>query len=417
MEGMEIPRKYLISKNTLYFDDYGEGEQKEQFLLAIYHPDFPDGFRLQFSFGMKKQCLTTFKNGREIECTTGYGWSILKTVDEEGQRVYWELEKKQEEREYYEPCLWIAFSNILVKKAGIAYLEIMDKAEETCEYVPIIKAQMPPEIVRFAPVTATVRKGQKAILKWETCGAESCVINPGNYQVAASGILEIKPEETMLYTLDASRGEEKETKKARVYLYEDILEDYLIAEPDVYYRGCSLNVHYLIGDNKGVVTLKAGGTPVEIRTNENDTMKASFISAEKVAFSYKEQGVEKNRYLELCPDEEQVIMKYVVAAKRQETDKSIVFGVEWCTKGAFEIQIFVRVYPLGEEKTVNDFQEYLIMSLEEEGIAAWTPAPDFSGRGMYFFFLRTKNSQGELKEAVYAYEDDKEVGYYDNLGK
>lgn len=121
------------------------------------------------------------------------------------------------------------------------------------------------------------------------------------------------------------------------------------------------------------------------------------------------------RYLELSPDEEQVIMKYIVAAKKQEEEGKIIFGMEWGTKGAAEIQMFVRVYPVGRKNFINGFKEYLITATEEEGVTSWIPAS--LEPAMYFFFLRTKNRQGELKEAVYAYKDQQEVGSYDNLGK
>lgn len=421
MEATQIPTKYLLSKQQLFFDEYGRTGQnrplKEQFLLAVYRPDLPKGLRLRFSLGRQKQCLTTFDKGKAIECSAGYGWSCLKSVDEEGESICWDLEKSREETEYHEPYLWISFSNITVRKAGITYLEITDKQEENCEYIPIIKAQIPPDILRFTPVAATIRKGQKAILKWETCGAESCVLNPGNHKVAACGTLEVEPEETMVYTLDAVRGQEKETKKTRVYLYEEVMEDYLTAEPDVYYRGSRLSVSYRIQDRKGTVDLTAQGAPVEIQTGKEQKEKitVSFVSAERIAFSYMDQGKEKVRYLELCPDEEQVIMKYVVAAKKQDGEAgNMLFGMEWSTKGAAQIHLFVRAYPIGENP-INGFKEYLITSTEEEGMISWTP--DFSGHAMYFFFLRTKNRQGELKEAVYAYKDQQEVGSYDNLGK
>lgn len=221
----------------------------------------------------------------------------------------------------------------------------------------------------------------------------------------------------MVYTLDAWRGQEKCTERTRVYLYEDVMEDYITAEPDVYYRGSKLSVYYRIQNRKGAVDLIAGGAPVEIRTGEKteETITVSFVSAEKIAFSYKEQNAEKVRYLELSPDEEQVIMKYIVAAKKQEEEGKIVFGMEWSTKGAVEIQMFVRVYPIGKENTINNFREHLITATEEEGVLSWIP--DSKEPAMYFFFLRTKNRQGELKEAVYAYKDQQEVGSYDNLGK
>lgn len=422
MTGMEIPQKYVLTPDTLYFDEYGIMEEKaplkEQFLLAVYEQDASGGIRFCFSLGKDKQCLTTFERGKEIECLAGYGWNCIRTLDEEGQRVYWDLEKKQEEKEYYEPCVWVLFSNIAVKKEGITYLEITNKQKMSKEYISIIKTQLPPSIVRFTPVAATVRKGQKAVLKWETLGAANCVINPGNYVVAASGTMEVVQEESMVYTLDAIGGEKRETKTTRVYLFEEVMEDYLTAEPETYYRGSAVTVFYKIGNRKGNITLKAGGAPVCIKPEDNrdENMEASFISSETIAFSYMEKGEKKARYLTLSPDERQVIMKYVVAAKRREGDGScILFGLEWSTKGAAQIQIFVRVYFMEEKRFPGGFQEYLISAGEEEGIVSWTP--DFSNHAVYFFFLRAKNSQGEMKEAVCMYEDEREVGYYDNLGE
>lgn len=421
MEEIQIPRKYILSKPQLFFDEYTKTAPqksfKDQFLLAVYNPDFPKGLRLQFSLGRQKQCLTTFEKGKEIECTTGFGWSCLKSIDTESENIYWDLEKIPEETEYYEPYLWISFGNITVRKSGVTYLEIQDKSQGSREYIPIIKGQIPPGILRFAPVAATIRKGQKAVLKWETQGAESCVLNPGNHQVAASGTMEVQPEENMVYTLDALRGQEKDTERTRVYLYEEVMEDYITVEPDVYYRGSKLSVYYQIQNKKGAVDLIAGGAPVEIGTGEKPEEKitVSFVSAEKIAFFYKEREVEKVRYLELGPDEEQVIMKYIVAAKKQEEEGKIVFGMEWSTKGAAEIQMFVRVYPIERENSFNGFKEHLITATEEEGVTAWMS--ESMEPAMYFFFLRTKNRQGELKEAVYAYKDQQEVGNYDNLGK
>ncbi|MCM1160415.1 MAG: hypothetical protein NC412_04245 [Roseburia sp.] len=421
IEKMEIPGKYILSKQEVYFDDYGRGGQnrelKEELILAVYTPVFSKGLRLQFSFGRQKKCLTTFEKGKEIVCRAGWGWNCQKSIDAERESIYWDLEKCSEETEYYEPYLWVSFANITVKKAGVTYLEIEEKKEGCREYIPIVKTQIPPCILRFSPVAATIRKGQAAVLKWEAYGAEGCVINPGNHKVEAFGTMEVKPEETMLYTLDAVRGQEKSTEKTRVYLYEDVMEDYLIAEPAVYYRGSKMSVYYKIQNRKGTVDLIAGGAPVEIETagEQKEKITVSFASAEKIAFSYMEQGKEKVRYLELCPDEEQVIMKYRVAAKKQEAEEGkIIFGIEWSTKGAAEIQLFVRVYPVGKENSINGFKEYLITATEEEGIISWTP--DSPDHAMYFFFLRTKNRQGELKEAVYAYKDQQEVGSYDNLG-
>lgn len=58
----------------------------------------------------------------------------------------------------------------------------------------------------------------------------------------------------------------------------------------------------------------------------------------------------------------------------------------------------------------------LLTSENEEGETVWSPV-HVTGPAKYLFFLRTKNAQGERKEVVYIYEDETEVGCYDNLGK
>lgn len=117
------------------------------------------------------------------------------------------------------------------------------------------------------------------------------MLNPGNHKVEAFGTMEVRPEENTVYTLDVQNGQEKCTKKARVYLYEDVMEDYLTAEPEVYYRGSKLSVYYRIQNKKGAVDLIAGGAPVELQAGEKpeDKITVSFVSAEKIAFSYKKR--------------------------------------------------------------------------------------------------------------------------------
>lgn len=133
---------------------------------------FQKGFAYSFPLGAKNNALQPLK-GKEIQCTAGFGWSCLKSINTESENIYWDLEKIPEETEYYEPCLWIFFENITVKKTGVTYLEIEDKNLGRREYIPIIKEQIPPDILRFAPVAATIRKGQAAVLKWETRGAKA----------------------------------------------------------------------------------------------------------------------------------------------------------------------------------------------------------------------------------------------------
>lgn len=417
MEENKILEKYIVTPNILYFDackDTKEREEKKEgFLLSISEPDLTKEIRLSFLLGNRKACLTSWEKGQEIKCETGYGWECFKILEEKTQRVCWILKRKAEAEEYKEASLWVAFSNIAVMEEGISYLEITDEDKSSFQYVPLIKNRQPPRILRFSPVAATIRQGEKAVLKWETAGGNECVINPGNIRVPAFGTMEVEPKETMRYTLDVCAGEEKATESTWVYLFEQVMEDYLTAEPKFYCRGSRIRVFFRIGEEKGSIVLTAGGSE-EMKTKAGKTMTASFESGQRIVFSYMDKEEGKKRYLSLFPDESQVIMEYVVAARKEdEKEGGLLFAITWNTKGAKEIQIFVRVFPKEERKLLNGFKEYLITSKEEEGTTFFTP--EIKGTALYCFILRTKNMQGQLKEAVYLYENEREVGNYDNL--
>ena len=416
-----IPQRCVIAPNILYYDIYGRLEEKEplreQFLLSVYEPGDLSTLRLSLSFGKDKESLTLFSEGKEIKCSPGYGWTCKRTADENAQRIYWDLERKEEAGLYYEPYLWISFSDITLRKAGIAYLEVTCREGTFQEYIPIIKEQLCPQITRFSPVAATIRKGQKAILKWETKGARKCVLNPGNIDVDTFGTVEVQPDQDTVYVLDAVGAPKQDivSKSTRVYLYEAHMENYLIAQPENYYWGSTATIYYKAGDQSGCFDLRTGEfrSAKKIEKKMENSLRFE-ITADGEITAYK--GAKRSGSLNLYPDERQVIIRYVVASMKKESRLSFALG--WLTKGAKEIQLFVRVYALDPNKEFRGFcdEAVLLTSEDEEGETVWTP-DTVMGRARYLFFLRTKNALGERKEVVYIYEDETEVGCYDNLGK
>lgn len=417
---MMVPHKYVITPNILYYDIYGRFEEKkpfrEQFLLSVYEPEDLKELRLLLSFGKAKESLTLLSEGKEIKCTPGYGWSSKRTIDENAQKIYWDLERNKENMQYYEPYLWVSFSDIILRKAGIAYLEITCKEGTFHEYIPIIKEQLLPQITRFSPVAATIRQGQKATLKWETRGARKCVLNPGNMDVDTSGTMEVQPDQDTVYVLDAIGAPEQEivSKGTRVYLYEAHMENYLIAEPESYYWGSQTTVFYKIGDKSGSFNLRANEFCAANRIEDKGENLIFEIAVDGRITAY--QNAKKRGSLELYPDEEQVIMRYVAVPIQDKSKLSFALG--WRTVGAKEIQLFVRVYSMDENRQISGFcdEASLVTSEEEEGETVWSP-DNVLKSAKYLFFLRTKNAVGERKEVVYIFENETEVGRYDNLGK
>lgn len=415
-----IPQRCVIAPNILYYDIYGRLEEKEpfreQFLLSVCEPGDLSVLRLSLFFGKNKESLTLLPEGKEIRCSPGYGWTCKRTVDEDAQRIYWDLDRKEEGELYYEPYLWISFSNITLRKAGIAYLEIACREGTFQEYIPIIKEQLPPRITRFSPMAATIRKGQMAMLKWETRGARKCVLNPGNIDVGTSGTIEVQPDQDTIYVLDAVGAPDQDivSKSTRVYLYEEHMENYLIAQPESYYWGSKAAIFYKAGDQSGCFELRTSEfrTAAKIEKKMENDLRFE-ITAEGVITAYK--AAEQSGSLQLYPDERQVIIRYVVAPMKKESRLSFALG--WMTEGAKEIQLFVRVYSLDADREISGFcdEAVLITSEDEEGETVWSPS-HVEGRAKYLFFLRTKNAFGERKEVVYIYEDETEVGCYDNLG-
>ncbi|MDE5698826.1 MAG: hypothetical protein K2I96_15715 [Lachnospiraceae bacterium] len=421
VKDMMIPQRCVIAPNILYYDIYGRLEEKEpfreQFLLSVCEPGDLSALRLSLSFGKDMESLTLMAEGKEIKCSPGYGWTCKRTVDEDAQRIHWDLERREEAGLYYEPYLWISFSDITLRKAGIAYLEITCREGTFHEYLPIIKEQLLPRITRFSPVEATIRKGQKAVLKWETRGARKCVLNPGNMDVDTSGMMEVQPAQDTVYVLDAVGALEQDivSKSTRVYLYEEHMENYLIAQPERYYWGSQVTIFYKAGDQSGCFDLRTDEfcSAKRLEKKMGDDLRFE-ITADGEVTAYK--AAEKSGSLQLYPDEQQVIIRYVAAPMKKESGLSFALG--WVTKGAKEIQLFVRVYSMDLNREVYGFcdEAVLLTSENEEGETVWSPV-HVTGPAKYLFFLRTKNAQGERKEVVYIYEDETEVGCYDNLGK
>ncbi|VVB70025.1 Uncharacterised protein [uncultured archaeon] len=86
----------------------------------------------------------------------------------------------------------------------------------------------------------TIAKGAKTTLQWETVGSKSCVINPGNMDVALSGQMDLHPDEDKIYTLKASDEAKSCRANAQIYIGSVSIESFEAVPANVEKKGDSV---------------------------------------------------------------------------------------------------------------------------------------------------------------------------------
>lgn len=387
-----------IEPDTLYVN------QPESLLLKIERPQCTN-LVVSFPCGEAAESLTTGERGRKLEPAAG-NWKLHR---EEKEGILSFHFSRTGPKTSFEGDMWVLLPNVNVKCEGISYLTV--EAESGTAVVPVKKLEAEPKVLWFEPVIGTVRKGEKALLCWETMGAEKCVLHPGGIEAEPSGSVEIEPEETAFYCLEAYGHGKTAEKSAYVYLYEDELEEFIVAEPDTYYMGSRTELWYKIAaHDEGRLKIKGRET-----VDTGDFITESPISVwacERFIFSYRKGGKDVERYLHLKPDPVQVILQFTVAFVPGESHES--YAVKWDTFGAKEIQVFVRVYKSeAAEDGIHRFYSKALASEEETWETVYQSQE--TEKAVYYFILRAKNLRGEWKEAAAVYQDGQEVMRYDNL--
>jgi hypothetical protein len=206
-----------------------------------------------FPWGSGKGNFAKGEAGENITvspASDNYDWNCVKKSSE-SIGTYWSLfPKKSTVIDPMESISFLIGNIVSLTPEGMSYIYIerhkIPGFGDGKVQQPIWKKKKVVELAihSFYFDPGTIAKGAKAALKWETAGAKSCVINPGNINVALSGQMELYPDEDKTYILRASDGEKSCQANAQIFIGNASIESFEAVPAKVEKKGDSFTLKW-----------------------------------------------------------------------------------------------------------------------------------------------------------------------------
>lgn len=221
------------------------GESYDKYNLSLFFIWFP--------WGSGKGNFATSEAGDNITvspASDNYEWFCVKKSNK-SIGTYWTLFPKKST--VIDPMQSIAFiiENIVsLTPEGMSYMYVESHKipgfsdARVSQTIWKKKKVVELAINSFYFDPGTIAKGANATLKWETVGSKSCVINPGNINVALSGQMELYPDEDKTYILRANDGEKSCQANAQIYIGDVSIESFEAVPANVEKRGDSFTLKW-----------------------------------------------------------------------------------------------------------------------------------------------------------------------------
>jgi len=177
------------------------------------------------------------------------GSSVLKWKTSNADKIYLESERVE-----------AAGEKEVFPEATTTYrLTVEGEGGKEMETVNVnVRALMAPEILTFEISPAAVRKGQSAVLKWNTKNAESITLE-GVGDLAASGQKNVQPDKTTTYTIVAKSkdGEARQNVKVSVQTVRPGIRSFT-ASASIIKKGGSVTIRWSVSDAEEVLFYPGG---------------------------------------------------------------------------------------------------------------------------------------------------------------
>lgn len=204
-------------------------------------------FFIWFPWGSKEGSFATSEAGENITVSPASDqWHCVKK-SHKLIGTYWTLfPKKSIAIDPMESIAFIIDNIVSLTSDGMSWMYIENHEipgfEDKISLRNISKKNLTIHSFNFNP--EIIAKGAKTTLKWETVGSKSCIINPGNMDVASSGQMDLYPDEDKTYTLKASDEAKSCQANAQIYIASVSIDSFEAVPANVENKGDSVTLKW-----------------------------------------------------------------------------------------------------------------------------------------------------------------------------